>query len=131
MSRYQPGIIILFATATRNTIGGHLGKGKNEEVGIKTENSLYYYFTLRLFYFARHCLKRATSVRATRNLRVLKTFAINLPKFRVIIFKNMISLISLLGNEGAPVVFRATDREKAVSHSFYPIVKFSDTCFLR
>ncbi|CAH1365962.1 unnamed protein product [Tenebrio molitor] len=25
----------------------------------------------------------------------------------------MISLISLLGNEGAPVVFRATDREKA------------------
>jgi hypothetical protein len=28
--------IILFATATSNTIGGHLGKGKNEEVGIKT-----------------------------------------------------------------------------------------------
>jgi hypothetical protein len=43
--------IILFATATSNTIGGHLGKGKNEEVRIKTV-----YLTLRLFYFPRHCV---------------------------------------------------------------------------
>jgi hypothetical protein len=35
-----------FATATSNTIGGHLGKGKNVQVGIKAV-----YLTLRLFYF--------------------------------------------------------------------------------
>jgi hypothetical protein len=33
---HQIAVIILFATATSNTIGGDLGKGKNEEVGIKT-----------------------------------------------------------------------------------------------
>jgi hypothetical protein len=39
-----------FATATSNTtIGGHLGKGKNVQVGIKAV-----YLTLRLFYFPRH-----------------------------------------------------------------------------
>jgi hypothetical protein len=35
-----------FAIATSNTIGGHLGKGKNVQVGIKAV-----YLTLRLFYF--------------------------------------------------------------------------------
>jgi hypothetical protein len=34
-----------FATATSNTIGGHLGKGKNVQVGIKAV-----YLTLRLFH---------------------------------------------------------------------------------
>jgi hypothetical protein len=34
-----------FATATSNRIGGHLGKGKNVQVGIKAV-----YLTLRLFY---------------------------------------------------------------------------------
>jgi hypothetical protein len=38
-----------FTTATSNTIGGHLGKGKNVQVGIKAV-----YLTLRLFYFPRH-----------------------------------------------------------------------------
>jgi hypothetical protein len=41
-----------FTTATSNTIGGHLGKGKNVQVGIKAV-----YLTLRLFYFPRHCIK--------------------------------------------------------------------------
>jgi hypothetical protein len=40
-----------FATATSNTIGGHLGKGKNVKVGIKAV-----YLTLRLFYIPRHWL---------------------------------------------------------------------------
>jgi hypothetical protein len=42
-----------FATATSNTIGGHLGKGKNVQVGIKAV-----YLTLRLFYIPRHWLSR-------------------------------------------------------------------------
>jgi hypothetical protein len=44
-----------FATATSNTIGGHLGKGKNVQVGIKALKAVY--LTLRLFYFPRHCLQ--------------------------------------------------------------------------
>jgi hypothetical protein len=47
--RHSVPMYYLFATATSNTIGGHLGKGKNVQVGVKAV-----YLTLRLFYFPRH-----------------------------------------------------------------------------
>jgi hypothetical protein len=56
-----------FAIATSNTIGGHLGKGKNVQVGIKAV-----YLTLRLFYF--HVTGYGMQYQLGNRIAIISTF---------------------------------------------------------
>jgi hypothetical protein len=56
-----------FAIATSNTIGGHLGKGKNVQVGIKAV-----YLKLRLFYF--HVTGYGMQYQLGNRIAIISTF---------------------------------------------------------